>query len=83
MQHEELISEINHMVAALKAYASVAVDLQKNIGKPVEVLMQAMLHEIEDLNLVNTNLHTNNSAAIDLADAAKGVAIQVLSLIHI
>ena len=65
------------MVAALKAYASVAVDLQKNIGKPVEVLMQAMLHEIEDLNLVNTNLHTNNSAAIDLADAAKGVAIQV------
>ncbi len=39
--------------------------------------MQAMLHEIEDLDLVNTNLQTNNSAAIDLADAAKGIAIQV------
>ncbi|MBG6077973.1 hypothetical protein IWX85_003827 [Polaromonas sp. CG_9.11] len=65
------------MVASLIAYASVAVSLQKNIGKPVEVLMQAMLHEIEDLDLVNTNLQTNNSAAIDLADAAKGVAIQV------
>lgn len=58
-------------------YASVAVSLQKNIGKPVEVLMQAMLHEIEGLNLDNTNLQTNNSAAIDLADAARGVAIQV------
>jgi hypothetical protein len=77
MRHEELITEINSMVAALITYASVAVSLQKNIGKPVEVLMQAMLHEIEGLNLVNTNLQKNNSAAIDLADAAKGVAIQV------
>jgi hypothetical protein len=77
MQHEELISEINAMVAALMTYASVAVSLQKTMGKPVEVLMQMMLHEIEGLNLVNTNLQTNNSAAIDLADDAKRVAIQV------
>lgn len=39
--------------------------------------MQTMLHEIEGLNLVNTNLQMNNSAAIDLADATKGIAIQV------
>lgn len=77
MQHESLVSEINHLVGALRSYAAVAVDLQKNIGKPVEALMQGMLSEIEGLNLVNTNLQTNNSEAIDLADAARGVAIQV------
>lgn len=77
MQQEELIAEINSMVASLMTYASVAVSLQKNIGKPVEVLIQAMLHEIEGLDLVNTNLCTTNSAAIDLADHKKGIAIQV------
>jgi len=77
MQHEHLINEINSMVGALAAYADIAVSLQKNIGKPVEALLQGMLNEIEGLNLVNTNLQTNNSEAVDLADHSKGIAIQV------
>ncbi|WP_343652303.1 SMEK domain-containing protein [Stenotrophomonas sp.] len=77
MQHEYLVTEINSLVGSLRAYAEIAVNLQKNIGKPVEALIQGMLSEIEDLNLVNTNLQTNNSEAIDLADSSKGIAIQV------
>lgn len=77
MQHEHLITEINSLVGSLRAYAEVAVNLQKNIGKPVEALIHGMLCEIEGLNLVNTNLQTNNSEAIDLADPSKGIAIQV------
>lgn len=77
MNEEELINEINSMIAALAQYASVAVSLQKNIGKPVETLMKLLLSEIEGRTLVNTNLLVTNSKAIDLADMQNSIAFQI------
>ncbi|WP_163022927.1 SMEK domain-containing protein [Pseudomonas viridiflava] len=77
MNEEELINEINSMIAALAQYASVAVSLQKNIGKPVETLMKLLLSEIENRTLVNTNLFVANSKAIDLADMQNSIAFQI------
>lgn len=77
MTEEDLINEINSMVAALVHYASVAVSLQKNIGKPVEALMMLMLAEIEKRTIVNTNLKVPNSKAIDLADIQNQIAFQI------
>ncbi len=77
MTEEDLINEINSMVAALVHYASVAVSLQKNIGKPVEALMKLLLSEIENRTLVNTNLSVPNSKAIDLADIPNRIAFQI------
>lgn len=77
MTEEDMINEINSMVAALVHYASVAVSLQKNIGKPVETLMALMLSEIESRTIVNTNLKVPNSKAIDLADMQNGIAFQI------
>ena len=77
MNEEELINEINSMIAALTRYASVAVSLQKNIGKPIETLMKLLLCEIENRTLVNTNLLVTNSKAIDLADMQNSIAFQI------
>ena len=77
MTDEDLINEINSMVAALVHYASVAVSLKKNIGKPVETLMMLLLSEIEGRTLVNTNLSVPDSKAIDLADMKNRIAFQI------
>lgn len=77
MTDEDLINEINSMVAALVHYASVAVSLKKNIGKPVEALMKLLLSEIEGRTLVNTNLSVPDSKAIDLADMQNRIAFQI------
>lgn len=77
MTEEDLINEINSMVAALVHYASVAVSLQKDIGKPVEALMALMLAEIENRTIINTNLKVPNSQAIDLADMQNRIAFQI------
>ncbi len=77
MTDEDLINEINSLIAALQTYARVAGDLNRNIGRPVEKLMQLLLEATEGTTLVNANFSAPNAVAIDLEDMHRPIAYQI------
>jgi hypothetical protein len=80
MLQQALVGNITSLIAALQNYVTAQSDAGfRDVSSPIEVWVKNILNITEGLNLENVNLIKENFPAIDLADNAKRVAIQISS----
>lgn len=76
--HQNQLNNIASLITALQQHASTKIDMGLyDVGASIEVLVSQILQITEGLTLVNKNQISVTFPAIDLADDAKGIAIQV------